>query len=113
VSKVTRKLIARTSVGYTPVEIYKTEGLINNEGCGGCYHKEGDTAVIDIEAAASKSEKFEFLLHEIVHAIDHLWCLGLSERKVRMIGMTLCQALRGLEPVTSRRRTASPKGKAR
>jgi hypothetical protein len=94
------KLKATTAISYFPVLVFEHGELIDSEHAGGTsYVDKNGTGVVTIDSTLSKAEKYEVLIHELVHVIDQAWCLGLSERKVKILGQMLCQALRGLKRV--------------
>ena len=102
--KAKRKLVATTTVAYVPVEIYRSEELLNNTHAGGTFINRDGKAIIDLEPNMSEAERYECLLHELIHACDDMWCLRLSEHKTRVLAASLCQALRGMTKVKGRSR---------
>jgi hypothetical protein len=108
VSKPKRKLIATTMLGYLPIEIYHMPGLGEADKASGRFCFDNGIGVIEMEPRQDEASKYDTLLHELIHAADCLWALGLSERKVRELATMLCQALRGLKKA-GRKRCASSK----
>jgi hypothetical protein len=94
-----RKLYAATQVGYIPVRIYRTEGLVEKNGVAGTTLIKNNKAVVEIDSQLTGNEYYEILIHELIHATDFIWNLGLSENKIMVLGMMLCQALRGMKKI--------------
>lgn len=107
-----RTLVATTKISYVPVYIYKVPRLIEDHHCSGRCHMSENRYEVELDAGVGGPTQNDTCLHELMHAIDHLWDLKLNETKVRQLATTLTQAL-VLMKRTKRVRTAAPKGKAR
>ncbi|MFP4017190.1 MAG: hypothetical protein ACLFUI_09175 [Halanaerobiales bacterium] len=52
------------------------------------------THVIRLDKAASEQQKEETLLHEIIEAINYMYCMDLDHHQIELLGVTLHQALK-------------------
>ena len=55
---------------------------------------DSDNSLIYIERGMEKTRKAEVLIHEVIHFISTLYNLGLSEKKVNILGIALLAFLR-------------------
>ena len=113
-----RKLVAVTQIAYLPIKIYSCKGLAEEHKCAGRAIND-DPAEIDLDADLTEAEKYDTLIHELIHVANGIWATCLAEHGVREIATSLCQALRGITlihetKVTSRRaRSARRASKSR
>jgi hypothetical protein len=86
--------IGETSVGYMTVEIWFDPSFAE-QGLAG-YWDETKTR-ITIGPDSRYGAEQATILHELIHAVDDLFDLRLSERKVRMLEVCLTQGLGALK----------------
>ena len=58
--------------------------------------------VIDLSVAASEDQKKCTLVHEIIHAIDETYCIGLKEKQVEKLGVALYMLILDNEEIFER-----------
>ena len=67
--------------------------------------------IIYLRFGMDKTRKQEILIHEIIHAIDHIHVLHLSERVVKILGVEIVAAIRNnnLKLIEQRKSSVKPK----
>jgi hypothetical protein len=70
------------------ITVRYARGLVDGENdCWGLYKDSNHT--IYIKSGMDSSRKQEIFLHEIIHAIDHIHVLNLSEKAVKILGIEI------------------------
>ncbi len=59
----------------------------------GCYNETNRGGFIALDSTMEKGRLLSVFLHEVVHAIDETYGVGLSHRQVNGLGEGLAQAL--------------------
>ena len=86
-----RKKYGETSVGWMRISLYADPDMVDQRHTGGEWNPVDKS--ITVCTSESKMRQGDILLHELIHAVDYLYDLGLSERKVRILGTALQQGL--------------------
>lgn len=71
---------------------YKTGLNVDGTECWGIY--DDNKHVIYLKRGMERTRKLEILLHEAIHAIDHIHVLGLSEKAVKILGVEILALIR-------------------
>lgn len=48
---------------------------------------------IEVESGLSRERTLAIFMHEAVHGLDEAWCIGLSEKQVKKLGVGLAQVM--------------------
>jgi kynurenine formamidase len=86
---VPRKL---TIAGHTIKITHKKGLVVGSTEAWGAYEDSSHT--IYLRTGMDKTRKAEILLHECIHAIDHIHVLGLSEKAVKILGIEILALLK-------------------
>lgn len=81
-----------TIAGHQVTVKHKKGLVLNNQQCWGVYDDEKHE--IYLRTGMDKTRKSEILLHECIHAIDHIHVLGLSEKAVKILGVEILALLK-------------------
>ena len=104
--KVPRKI----SIAGHEIAIKHKKGLsINGQEAWGIW--DDDKHIIYLRFGMDKTRKQEILIHEIIHAIDHIHVLNLSERVVKILGVEIVAVIRNnnLKLIEQRKSSVKPK----
>lgn len=66
---------------------HKTKLIVNGAECWGLYHDEANT--IYLKSGMSRDRKLEILLHEVIHVIEAIHVLDLTEKAVRILAIEI------------------------
>lgn len=81
-----------TICGHEVSIVYK-EGLVcDGKQVWGIY--DDSKHAIYLRTGMDRTRKQEILLHECIHAIDHIHVLGLSEKSVKILGIEILALIR-------------------
>jgi hypothetical protein len=92
--KLKAKRVGKTSVGWMEIDLFTDPTLVEREGA--CRLWEPRKRRISVDPRESPQRQYDALLHEMIHAVDYLWNIGLSEHKTRLLATSLTQGLRGI-----------------
>jgi hypothetical protein len=84
------KRLPDLKIGGHTVRVHLQRNLIKDEAAAGMYIASGD---IYLDASLPPEQLKETLLHECIHACEHIYGLRLPERTVRELGIGLHQML--------------------
>jgi hypothetical protein len=78
--------------GHTINVVHKDGLIFESQECWGLY--DDDKHTIYLKKGMEKTRKMEILLHEALHAIDHIHVLNLSEKAVKTLGVEILALIR-------------------
>ena len=87
------KIPDKVRILYKEYFVEEQSGLHNNVGdLYGEIHYLSERILLNCES--SQDQKFATLMHEIVHALDEMWCINLKEKQVEKLGNAFYMLMR-------------------
>ena len=86
------------------IKIKYARGLVNGEhDCWGVYND--TTHTIYLKTGMDRTRKEEILLHECIHAIEHIHALSISEKAVKILAIEILGMLRNNQVTLCRKKS--------
>lgn len=76
------------------IEVETSKGDLTLEGGEIWGYYDDDKHLIKIAPNMVSTRKMEVVLHEVIHAISAIHCLGLTEKQVKILGVEILAVIR-------------------
>jgi hypothetical protein len=93
VKKLKRKLLFVLPCGGHDVKVYAIKGLIKKYSAAGYFDSEG--MHIEIDDSVTMDNFYDTLIHESIHACEHIFGFKLKHQSVRLTATGLQSMLKG------------------